>query len=92
MADEQEVQRLLRGYQDQLAAFQAALRNPQAVLSQLGLAPVQQSPASNAAIAPQGLLLKMFEEFAGVEPEDARQLAASVAKFGRFLQSKASKL
>lgn len=91
MADEQEVQRLLRGYQDQLAAFQAALKNPQAVLQHLGVIPAQQSAAPEAAIAPQGLLLKMFEEFAGECPEEAGKLASSMVKFGRFLQSKASR-
>lgn len=73
-----------------LQAQIAQMQNLQRVLSAASApaAPVaQQSPA-----APQGqeaLLLKLYDEF--VNTDEGKQLAANLAKFARYAQSKVAK-
>lgn len=66
----------------QMSRVQQMLANPVAAAP----APVaQQSPA----VGQQELLLKLYDEF--VNTDDGKQLAANLAKFARFAQSKVAK-
>lgn len=77
----------------QIAKFQADIDRLTALkgqLSAMGQPVAQQSPiASNPVDAQQDLLLKLYEEF--VNTDEGKQLAANLARFARFAQSKVAK-
>lgn len=72
----------------QLQAQIAQMQNLQRVLSVAAAPPApvaQQSPV----LGQQELLLKLYDEF--VNTDEGKQLAANLAKFARYAQSKVAK-
>ena len=93
MVDTYQLQRMLSGMQDQLTNFEKLVKNTQNMVQNQSFLPqkAQQLSAPQEPSAQQGMLLKMYDEFAKENEDDAKALAAVVNKFGRYLQGKAAK-
>lgn len=83
-------------FNQQLAQLQAQLgrlQQAQQMLSQPVATPAQPVAQQSSAPAPvegqEALLLRLYDEF--VKTDEGKQLAANLARFARFAQSKAAK-